>query len=84
MKKLSVFTLLLALFAIMSCDKKVDVDAERAAVLKVMEMTVDAEKSRDPDSAVKFFTDDVIVQPSDMPQIQGTQALHDLYVEFFK
>ena len=58
--------------------------AEKVAISKVLEMTVDAEKRQDADAAVKFFTDDVIVQPSDMPQIQGTQALHDLYTEFFK
>jgi len=82
MKNVSVFTLLLALLAIMSCTKKVDIEAEKVAILKVMEMTVDAEKRQDADAAVKFFTDDVIVQSPDMPQIQGTQALHDLYTEF--
>jgi len=59
-----------------------DIAAEKEAVLKVMEMTLDAEKRQDADASVKFFTDDVIVQPPDMPQIQGTQALYDLYTEF--
>jgi len=60
----------------------VDIAAEKEAVLKVLEMVVDAEKRQDADATVKFFTDDVIVQPPDMPQIQGTQALYDLYTEF--
>lgn len=60
----------------------VDIAAEKEAVLKVLEMVVDAEKRQDADAAVKFFTDDVIVQSPDMPQIQGTQALYDLYTEF--
>ena len=60
----------------------VDIAAEEEAVLKVMEMTSDAEKRQDAAAAVKFFTDDVIVQAPDMPQIQGTQALYDLYTEF--
>ena len=84
MKNVSVLTLLLALLAIMACTKKVDIEAEKVAISKVLEMTVDAEKRQDADAATKFFTDDVIVQPSDMPQIQGTQAQYDLYTEFFK
>ncbi|TET19099.1 MAG: nuclear transport factor 2 family protein [Candidatus Aminicenantes bacterium] len=60
----------------------VDIAAEKEAVLKVLEMTADAEKRQDADAAVKFFTDDVIVQAPDVPQIQGTQALHDLYTGF--
>ena len=60
----------------------VDVAAEKEAVLKVLEMTADAEKRQDADAAVEFFTDDVIVQAPDVPQIQGTQALHDLYTGF--
>ena len=60
----------------------VDIAAEKEAVLKVLEMNADAEKRQDADAAVKFFTDDVIVQAPDVPQIQGTQALHDLYTGF--
>ena len=55
---------------------------EKEAIAKMMEQAVKAEKNKDADTAVKFFTDDVIVQPADMPQIQGTQALHDLYTGF--
>ena len=84
MKDVIKSTLPFILLAIMACTKTVDIEAEKVAILKVMEMTVDAEKRQDADAAVKFFTDDVIVQPSDMPQIKGTQALHELYTEFFK
>ena len=60
----------------------VDIEAEKEAILKVVELTVDAEKRQDADAAVAFFTDDVIVQAADAPQIRGTQALHDLYTGF--
>ncbi|MCY1720441.1 DUF4440 domain-containing protein [Prolixibacteraceae bacterium Z1-6] len=63
---------------------KVDLNAEKIAISKVIEMLVDAEIRQDADAAIEFFTDDVIVQPSDMPQIQGTKEQHELYKEFFK
>lgn len=84
MKNLSVLIMLLAFLSIIACTRTVDLEAEKAAIIKVMEMAVEAEKNRDADAAVTFFTDDAIIQPADMPQIQGTQALHDLYIEFFK
>jgi len=84
MRKFLLFPMIIVALMFTDCGKSVDIAGEKEAILKVMEMTVDAEKSQDADAAVKFFTDDVIVQPSDMPQIQGTQALYDLYTEFFK
>ena len=84
MKNLSALIMLLTFLSIIACTKTIDLEAEKAAIIKVMEMTVEAEKNRDADAAVTFFTDDAIIQPADMPQIQGIQALHDLYIEFFK
>ena len=63
-------------------ESAVDIEAEKEAVLKVVEMMIAAEVRQDADAAVSFCTNDVIVQPPDMPQIKGAQALHDLYTGF--
>ena len=84
MKKVLVLLMIVAAFAIINCGHGVDIEAEKTALKETLEKTVDAEKRMDADAVVTLFTEDVIVQPQDMPQISGTQALHDLYIEFFK
>ena len=89
-KYLSVIPVVLMLCFSFGCEKGeeategpvVDIQAEKEAVLKLAEMMVAAEVRQDADAAVSFCTEDVIVQPPDMPQIIGTQALHELYTGF--
>jgi len=89
-KLLMVLPLVFLLCFAFSCQKAeeaaeepaVDIALEKEAVSKVAEMMVAAEVRQDADAAVSFCTDDVIVQPPDMPQIIGTQALHDLYTGY--
>ena len=64
--------------------KKVDIEAEKAAAIKVMEKIVEAESRRDVDTAIKYYTEDAIFQAPDMPQIKGIKAVREVYTEFFK
>ncbi len=64
--------------------KKVDIEAEKAAVIEVMKKIVEAESRRDADAAIKYYTEDAIFQAQDMPQIQGIKAVYEVYTEFLK
>jgi len=63
---------------------EVDLKAEKDVLLETLKKLVAAEVRQDADAAVEFFTDAAIIQPSDMPQIQGVKAQYDLYKEVFK
>lgn len=63
---------------------KVNLKEEKIALSEMLEKLVDAEKRRDTESAVSFFMDDAIVQEADIPQITGSNAIKNLYNEFFK
>ena len=61
----------------------VDLDAELAAVKALSEGIVAAETAMDTEAALAFWAPDAIVQPSGAPQIQGTEALRQMYDQFF-
>ncbi|WP_430817418.1 YybH family protein [Carboxylicivirga sp. RSCT41] len=63
---------------------EVDLTSKKEALQETLQKLVEAEIRRDADAAIEFFADSAIVQPSDMPQIQGAKAQYELYKEFFK
>ena len=47
------------------------------------EAVVAAEAAQDIKGAVAFYADDAIIQSAGLPQVQGKEALSDLYRQFF-
>lgn len=64
--------------------QQVDVAAETVAVRIRSEGCVAAESAKNAAGALAFFAEDVIVQPAGMPQIQGKEALGELYRWWFE
>jgi ketosteroid isomerase-like protein len=62
---------------------QVDLDAETAAVAARSVALTNAEAARDVQAATSFWADDAVVQPAGAPQIQGKQAVQELYGHFF-
>jgi ketosteroid isomerase-like protein len=75
---------LLAIVALSGCaGTQVDMVAETEAVRARGEAIVAAEVAQDTEAALAFYSEDVIVQPAGSPQIQGRQAVRELYSSFF-
>jgi len=63
---------------------QVDVTAETEAVRTRSEGVVAAESTQDVAAALAFWAEDAIVQPAGTPQIQGKEAVGDLYRQVFE
>jgi len=61
----------------------VDLEAELAAVKALSAGVVAAETAMDTEAALAFWAPDAIAQPQGAPQIQGTEALRQMYDQFF-
>lgn len=86
MKNLSFKLLIVILLTVTSCSRPVDIEAEKQAIKEMVKMGFETEKKKDVDAVMnlEYFTDDVIVHGSNMPQIQGLEAVRNFYTEFFK
>lgn len=62
---------------------RVDVAAFEDAVRARSEQVFAAESVEDIDKAMTFWAENAIVQPPDAPQIQGKQAVRELYQQLF-
>ncbi|MGD8699424.1 MAG: DUF4440 domain-containing protein [Gemmatimonadales bacterium] len=63
---------------------QVDIAAETEAVRARSEGIVAAEAAFDIETALTFWAEDAISQGAGMPQIQGKQAIGDLYRQYFE
>jgi ketosteroid isomerase-like protein len=63
---------------------EVDLTAKKEALQETIHKIVEAEIRQDADAAIEFFAETAIVQPTEMPQVQGAKAQYELYKEFFK
>jgi ketosteroid isomerase-like protein len=63
---------------------EVDVAAETEAVRTRSERVVAAEAAQNVPEALAFWAEDAIVQPAGAPQIEGKEAVGDLYRQFFE
>jgi ketosteroid isomerase-like protein len=61
----------------------IDPTAEEAAVRARSEGVAAAEAAFDIEAAIAYWAEDAICQPAGVPQIQGKQAITDLYNQFF-
>jgi ketosteroid isomerase-like protein len=63
---------------------QIDIAAETEAVRARSEGVVAAESALDVTAALTFWAEDAIVQGAGMPQIQGKEAIGDLYRQYFE
>jgi len=69
-----------------SCKKEVDVEAEKQVIRDMLKTVFEVEQQKDVDAimGLGFFAEDVVVQPPNMPQSKGLEAVRNFYTEFFK
>jgi uncharacterized protein (TIGR02246 family) len=76
--------LALAMLAGISCSMpKIDVAAEAEAVRARSKACVNAEAEMNAEGAVAFYADDAVVQPPGAPQLQGHEAILEMYRQAF-
>jgi ketosteroid isomerase-like protein len=79
------YTTILAATVLVGCGgPQVDIAAETEAVRARSEGLVAAEAAFDVAAALTFWAEDAISQGAGMPQIQGKQAIGDLYRQYFE
>lgn len=67
-----------------ACAPRVDLEAERAALLARSDAVVAAEAAKDVDAALAFYLPDAVIQPANAPTVSGTAAIRGLYESFMK
>jgi ketosteroid isomerase-like protein len=60
----------------------VDIAAETEAVRARSDAIVAAESAQNVEETLAFYTDDAVVQPPGAPQVQGKEAIANLYRQF--
>ena len=63
---------------------RIDVAAETDSLRARSQGVVSAEAAQDVDGALAFWAEDAIVQRAGAPQIQGREAVRDLYRQLFE
>ena len=81
---LSTFTIFAASMMAGCAVPQVDVAAETEAVQTRSEGVVAAEAAFDVTEALTFWAEDAIAQGAGTPQIQGTEALNEMYRQYFE
>ena len=61
-----------------------DLAAERAALLARLEGVVAAEEEFNVPEAMTYWAEDGIIQPAGSPQIEGKDAIRELYSQYFE
>ncbi len=84
MKNLLWVLFILVYLAGTSCQESVDIEAEKQVIRDVVTKAFEAEQQKDLDGILSAYAEDVIAQVSNMPQIQGLEAMRDFYTEYFK
>ena len=78
------YTILAATILVGCGGPQVDIAAETEAVRARSEGIAAAEAAFDVAAALTFWAEDAIAQGAGMPQIQGKQAIGDLYRQYFE
>ena len=84
MKNLIVFFLGIAILSIGACSKKIDTEADVAAIKSLSEKYDATINSGDLDGLVSIYTDDVVYMQPNMPALVGKDALRDYFQYFFE
>jgi len=83
MNKLFLVLAALLVFAASGCAPKVDVEAERAALLQVDADWAKAAVAKDLERTVSFLADDAVMLPPNAPIMTGKDAIGKLWSELF-
>jgi uncharacterized protein (TIGR02246 family) len=83
MRRLIVVLVLLPVIAGCAAAPQVDVTAEVEAIRARSAGLVAAEVAQDAALSTSFYAPDAISQPAGSPQLQGRDAIHELYGHFF-
>ena len=62
----------------------VDIEAEEQAIREIAQKAFEAERQKDINAVLSVYAENVVVQPPNMPQIEGVEALRNFYTEFLK
>jgi ketosteroid isomerase-like protein len=60
----------------------VDIEAEKKAIIKIINDAFEAEDKGDLEGTVAAYSDDVIFQGANMPQLEGIEAVRQFYKDF--
>lgn len=71
------------LLALLGCSR-VDVDAERAAILATDKPWQEAIAAKDVERSIAFWADDAVVMPPGQPSLVGKDAIRRFVTESFK
>jgi uncharacterized protein (TIGR02246 family) len=69
--------------SILGCSR-VDLEAERAAILATDRPWQEAIAARDVERAISFWADDAVVMPAGQPSVTGKEAIRGFVKETFK
>jgi uncharacterized protein (TIGR02246 family) len=83
MRWLTVVFVLLPVVASCAAAPQVDLTAEVEAIRARGAGIVAAEVAQDASLSTSFYASDAISQPAGSPQLQGREAIHELYGHFF-
>ena len=67
-----------------SCQESIDIEAEKQLIIDKSTALIEAEQQKDVDATLSYYAEDVIIQDSDMPQIQGLEAFRNLIEGIFE
>ncbi|MBA7555604.1 hypothetical protein ES705_48275 [subsurface metagenome] len=84
MKNLIVFFLGIAILSIGACTKKVDTEADVAAINSLLEEFDEALNAGDLDGLMSCFTDEAVRMPPNMPALVGKEAIRDMFQSRFE
>ncbi len=63
---------------------EVDIEAERELLARLGQDWWEAENRKDVDALMEVFSDDVIVQPANLPQLVGKEAVRNFFSDYYK
>ena len=84
MKNLIVFFLGIAILSIGACTKKVDTEADVAAINNLLEEFDEALNASDLDGLMSYFTEDAVRMPPSRPALVGKEAIRDMFQSRFE
>jgi len=84
MKNLIVFFLGIAILSIGACTKKVDTEADVAAINSLLEEFDEALNASDLDGLMSCFTEDAVRMPPNTPALVGKEAIRNMFQSSFE
>lgn len=83
MKKLNLLLIVVILFSFGACTPKVDIEAERASIITVLDNLQNADEARDIDAYLSLLDDEGIFCGTDPGEFWGKEALYEIIIQMF-